>query len=100
MLGQYTTSQLAEAERRELLAECFKAQVLKFTAESSKDYRRKWGRGGSAQRLYRMAAHIKWLADGLGKDPRRPQARIDWVEDLEWLKQTFHRQMNRRFQWP
>jgi len=47
-----------------------------------------------------MAAHIKWLADGLGKDPRRPQARIDWVEDLEWLKQTFHRQMKRRFQWP
>lgn len=94
------TSQLTEAERRELLAECFKAQVLEFTAESSKDYRRKWGRGGSAQRLYRMAAHIKWLTDSLGKDPRRPQARIDWIEDLEWLKQTFHRQMKRRFQWP
>jgi hypothetical protein len=102
LLGYHVgaTSQLTVSERRELLTECFKTHTLEFTEESGEDYKRKWGRGGSAQRLYRMAVHIKWLADGQGKDPRKPQARLDWINDLEWLRKTFHGSSKRRFEWP
>ena len=102
LLGYHVgaTSRITESRRRELLTECFKTNSLKFTDSSSEDYRHKWGRGGSAQRLYRMAVHIKWLAEGQGKDSRKQQARIDWVDDLKWLRKTFHQPMTRRFQWP
>lgn len=102
LLGYHVgaTSQLTVSKRRELLTECFTTHDLKFTKVSSEKYKRKWGRGGSAQRLYRMAVHIKWLADGQGKDPRKPQARLDWINDLEWLQRTFHGSMKRRFEWP
>lgn len=102
LLGYHVgaTSQLTDSQRRALLSECFKSHNLDFTDESSEIYRLKWGRGGSAQRLYRMAVHIKWLADGQGRDPRKPQARRDWINDLEWLRKTFHQQMKRRFEWP
>ena len=94
------TSHLTQSGRRELLTACFKNQSLEFTKESSPDYIRKWGRGGSAQRLYRIAAHIKWLADGQGKDPRKPQPRLDWINDLKWLRKTYYASMRRRFEWP
>ncbi len=102
LLGYHVgaTSQLTEKQRREILSTCFKSQALEFTRESSDDYQLKWGRGSSAQRLYRMAVHIKWLAEGQGKDPRKPQARLDWVNDLEWLRKTFHLPMKSRFKWP
>ncbi len=102
LLGYHvgSTSQLTTVQRHKVLAECFKANNLKFTDESSDDYRRKWGRGGSAQRLYRMAVHIKWLADGQGKDPRKPLARRDWTNDLEWLRKTYHSAIKQRFHWP
>ena len=94
------TSRITESQRRELLTECFTTNSLKFTDSSSEDYRHKWGRGGSAQRLYRMAVHIKWLAEGQGTDPRKPQARLDWVNDLEWLRKTFYEPRKGRFSWP
>ena len=102
LLGYHVgaTSHLTDGQRREILSECFKSRTLEFTRESSDDYQLKWGRGSSAQRLYRMAVHIKWLAEGQGKDPRKPQARIDWVNDLEWLRKTFHQSMKSRFKWP
>ncbi len=102
LLGYHVgaTSHLTERQRREILTECFKSRNLEFTIESSDDYQLKWGRGSSAQRLYRMAIHIKWLAEGQGKDPRKPQARLDWVNDLEWLRKTFHQSMKSRFKWP
>ena len=102
LLGYHVgaTSHLTERQRREILTECFKSRNLEFTRESSDDYQLKWGRGSSAQRLYRMAIHIKWLAEGQGKDPRKPQARLDWVNDLEWLRKTFHQSMKSRFKWP
>jgi hypothetical protein len=102
LLGYHVgaTSQLTVSERRDLLTQCFKTHSIEFTKDSSEDYRRKWGRGGSAQRLYRMAVHIKWLVDGQGKDPRKPQARMDWINDLEWLRKTFHDSIKRRFEWP
>ena len=102
LLGYHvgTTSQLTERQRRELLKKCFEAKKLEFTDESSEEYQRRWGRGGSAQRLYRMAVHIKWLADGQGKDFRKPKARLDWINDLEWLRKNFYHSMKRRFEWP
>lgn len=95
------TSQYTDAARRELLTECFQANKLEFSDDSNPEYCRKWGRGQSAQRLYRMAVHIKFLADGwVGKDPRKPQARIDWVNDLEWLKKNYYASMKQKFSWP
>ena len=102
LLGYHVgaTSHLTEMQRWALLTECFKTHNLEFTIESTEDYRLKWGRSSSAQRLYRMAVHIKWLAEGQGKDPRKPQARLDWVDDLEWLRKTFHGPIRSRFKWP
>ena len=102
LLGYHVgaTSHLTEMQRWALLTECFKTHNLEFTIESTGDYRLKWGRSSSAQRLYRMAVHIKWLAEGQGKDPRKPQARLDWVDDLEWLRKTFHGPIRSRFKWP
>ncbi len=94
------TSPHSASERQRNLTEFFKAHELQFTPESSEAYKRKWGRGGSAQRLYRMATHIRWLANGQGNDPRKQQAQLEWINDLEWLRKTFYKSMRRRFQWP
>jgi hypothetical protein len=95
------TSDLSVAERRKILAACFESRELEFSDDSDDEYISKWGRGGGAQRLYRMAAHIKSLADGrVGKDYRKPQARIDWVNDLKWLKDKYFNCYSSRFTWP
>ena len=95
------TSDLSIVERREILAICFGSRELEFSDDSDDEYIFKWGRGGGAQRLYRMAAHIKSLADGrVGKDYRKPQARIDWVNDLKWLKEKYFNAYAKRFNWP
>ena len=53
-----------------------------------------------AQRLYRMGVHIQSLADGsAGKDYRKPQARIDWINNLIWLKEKYFNSYKSRFTW-
>ncbi len=95
------TSDLSISERRKILSQCFETRVLEFSADSNEAYIAKWGRGGGAQRLYRMAVHIKNLADGrVGKDHRKPQARIDWIRDLNWLKEKYYPNYKARFSWP
>lgn len=95
------TSDLSVTKRRNILTECFESRELTFSEDSDDAYIAKWGRGGGAQRLYRMAAHIKLLADGrVGKDPRKPQARLDWVNDLKWLKEKYFANYKTRFSWP
>jgi len=95
------TSDLSVTKRRNILTECFESRELTFSEDSDDAYIAKWGRGGGAQRLYRMAAHIKSLADGrVGKDPRKPQARLDWVNDLKWLKEKYFANYKTRFSWP
>jgi hypothetical protein len=96
-----TTSDLSVAKRREILTKCFESRKLTFSEDSNDAYISKWGRGGGAQRLYRMAVHIKSLADGrVGKDYRKPQARLDWVSDLKWLKEHYFVNYKARFEWP
>lgn len=96
-----STSNLSVTDRRAILVECFESKELTFSHDSSEPYIAKWGRGKSAQRLYRMATHIKSLADGrAGKDYRKPQARLDWVSDLKWLKDNFFAKYKTRFSWP
>lgn len=96
-----TTSDLSISERRKILTQCFETRELEFSADSNDAYIAKWGRGGGAQRLYRMAVHIKNLADGrVGKDHRKPQARIDWIRDLNWLKEKYYPKYKARFSWP
>ncbi len=81
--------------------ECFASRNLVFSEDSDDAYIAKWGRGGGPQRLYRMAAHIKSLADGrVGKDYRKPQARLDWVSDLKWLKEKYFSNYKTKFSWP
>jgi len=95
------TSDLSISERRKILMQCFETRELEFSADSDEAYIAKWGRGGGAQRLYRMAVHIKNLADGrVGKDYRKPQARIDWIRDLDWLKEKYYPNYKARFSWP
>ena len=95
------TSDLSIARRREILMECFASRNLVFSEDSDDAYIAKWGRGGGPQRLYRMAAHIKSLADGrVGKDYRKPQARLDWVSDLKWLKEKYFSNYKTKFSWP
>ena len=93
------TSDLSLAERRKILIECFESNSLVFSEDSNDDYIAKWGTGGRAQRLYRMAKHIKSQAEGwTGK--RSEQARMDWVNDLKWLKEKFFTTFKGRFTWP
>lgn len=95
------TSDLSISQRRKILTQCFETRELEFSADSDEAYIAKWGRGGGAQRLYRMAVHIKNLADGrVGKDYRKPQARIDWIRDLDWLKEKYYPNYKARFSWP
>ena len=95
------TSSLSPSERRKILSLCFETKELEFSDDSDEDYISKWGRGGGAQRLYRIAIHIKSLADGrVGKDYRKPQARKDWINDLQWLKEKYFSKYQYRFSWP
>lgn len=94
------TSDLSATRRRKILTECFESR-LTFSKDSKEAYIAKWGRESGAQRLYRMAAHIKSLADGLvGKDYRKPQSRADWISDLNWLKKKYFANYRIRFSWP
>ena len=95
------TSDLSVTGRRQALASCFETKVLEFSDDSSSSYKKSWGASGSAQRLYRIAFHLKSMIDGrVGKDPRKPQSRIDWIADLKWLKLTYYSLLSRRFKWP
>ncbi len=95
------TSELTVAQRRKILKDCINHKELIFSYDSTDEYIRKWGRPMSPQRLYRIAVHIKSMADGrVGKDPRKPQARLDWIEDLSWLKVNFAKLHAKRFVWP
>lgn len=94
------TSDLSDSDRHELLSECFQTSSLQFTSYSSASYKKKWGRGLSAQRLYRIAIHIKYLADTQGLDKRKSVARQEWINDLSWLKKTYYKTYKNSFKWP
>lgn len=94
------TSQLTPTGRRNVLKLCFQAKKLEFSSDSSQSYKQAWGTANSAQRLRRIALHIKFMIDGpVGKDPRK-YAKPDWTADLNWLKATYYPQFARRFTWP
>lgn len=87
--------------RRKILAAFLEADDLVFSEESDEDYKAKWGRPGKAQRLYRMAAHIKYLIEsGFGQGQKMHQARTDWSNDLSWLEKTYFHKFKNRFSWP
>jgi hypothetical protein len=95
------TSPHSEEERRAILHEIFCSKNLPFGDDCSAEYRSNWGTPKSAQRLYRMASHIKFIVDGPnGSDYRRPVAREDWVSDLAWLKKTYFKKTVHAFKWP
>lgn len=95
-----TTSPLTVTERRRILVQCFEAKQLEFTDVSDDAYKQRWGRPCSAMRLHRMAWHLKYLADTMGKDPRKLQAGEHWTQDLNWLKQNYYQNFRSKFSWP
>ena len=94
-----SSSSLSVAERRKIISECFEAKQLDFSDDSSEDYIANWGRASGAQRLYRIAIHLKSQADGRS-GIRSPQARQDWSSDLKWLKTKYYSNFKMKFTWP
>ncbi len=94
------TANQSAATRRNILEQCLGSRHLPFSDDSSADYIAQWGRSNSAQRLYRIALHLKILAEGQGKDPRKQQARLDWISDSKWLKENYFSKYKRSFSWP
>lgn len=94
------TANQTAAIRRKILVQCLASRHLPFSDDSSADYIAQWGRSNSAQRLYRIALHLKILAEGQGKDPRKYQARIDWINDSKWLKENYFYMYKHAFAWP
>ena len=95
------TSPHSEVERHAILDEIFCTRNLEFGDDCTPTYRANWGTPKSAQRLYRMASHIKFIVEGPnGSDYRKPVAREDWINDLAWLKKTYFRKTVHAFKWP
>jgi hypothetical protein len=95
-----TTSPLTVTERRRILVQCFEAKQLEFTDVADDAYKQRWGRPCSAMRLHRIAWHLKYLAETMGKDPRKLQAGEHWAQDLNWLKQNYYQKFRGKFSWP
>ena len=95
-------SRLTAMQRQKKLTDFLEieARRLKFSDDSTDDYKAKWGRGGGAQRLYRMAEHITRLLNTLGQNPLIPQASTEWYEDLKWLRKTYYPKYKAKFSWP
>lgn len=97
-VGSY--SNLSPAARRNILTQCFQTNTLEFSADSDQKYRAGWGKPYTAQRLYRMAIHIRTMASLAGRNGNKKQARIDWLNDLKWLKDQYYNSYRSTFTWP
>ena len=82
------TANQSASMRRSIIVQCFESRHLPFSDDSSDEYKEQWGRSRSAQRLYRIALHLKILADGQGKVPSKHQARLDWISDSCVFRRT------------
>ncbi len=94
-----SSSKLTTTERRKILAFCFQAKTLEFSYDSDQGYQAEWGRANTAQRLYRMAIHIRTMAALAGRNNNKTQARDEWLSDLKWLKEKFYSYQS-TFSWP
>jgi hypothetical protein len=97
-VGSY--SKLSTVARRHMLSQCFQTNTLEFSADSDQKYRAGWGKPYTAQRLYRIAIHIRTMASLAGRNGNKRQARIDWLNDLKWLKDQYYASYSSRFSWP
>ena len=86
--------------RRSILATCLTMKQLPFSEDSNEEYIQQWGRSNSAQRLYRMALHLKILADRQVNEPKMAQAVRDWTNDSKWLKEKYFSKYKSSFKWP
>ena len=86
---------LGPLQRRDILSHIFYSSRLDgLTTDADL---RKWGGGGSGQRLYALSTFLRWLDSFQG--PHKPYAREKWRSDIEWMKRQFYkRSMN--FKWP
>jgi len=93
------TSKLSVYDRRQILRSCY-LNELKFARDSTADYQKQWGKSGTPKRLFRIAQHLKQLADGQGRDHRKSEAQKDWINDLEWLRKEIYIKSGSKFKWP
>ena len=95
-----SSSKLTITERRKVLTNCFQTNTLEFSSDSDQGYKAEWGRPYTAQRLYRMAIHIRTMAALAGRNNSKTQARTDWLNDLKWLKEQYYNSYRSTFSWP
>jgi hypothetical protein len=95
-----SSSKLTITERRRVLTNCFQTNALEFSSDSDQGYKAEWGRPYTAQRLYRMAIHIRTMAALAGRNNSKTQARTDWLNDLKWLKEQYYSSYRSTFSWP
>lgn len=93
------TKGLSRKDRHQILQQAFEDESLPWVESDA--YMEKWGTARSHQRLWRIAFHLAMQLNGpVGRDRRKPQTRIDWIEDLDWLHDRFYRSRRFRFRWP
>jgi hypothetical protein len=85
----------SDYERREILKNFYFSNnpPLVKTPEEWK----RWGKGGTNQRLYSMSVFINWLIKFKGSSSEAAAAK--WISDLEWLRTNYYK-TNMRFGWP
>ena len=84
----------SESARRQHLKQAFESVDL--SGVETREQKRCWGPAYSAQRLYAISRFIHWLIDFQG--PNRPDAKVKWAADLDWLKRGFYKP-TMRFIW-
>ena len=93
------TSKLSVYARHQILRDCYEKE-LQFAQDATKEYQKQWGKAGTPKRLLRIAQHLKQLADSQGRDHRKTEAQIDWINDLEWLRREIYIKSGSKFKWP
>lgn len=83
------TSKLSVYDRQQILRNCYQKKP-QFVQDATDSYKKQWGAPGSPKRLYRIAKHLKQLADGQGREHRKTEAQKDWINDLEWLRKEIY----------
>ncbi len=85
----------SEATRHRYLRQAFESDVL--VGVETREQKQRWGPAYSALRLSAISHFINWLIGFQG--PNRPDAKVKWVADLDWLRTQFYKP-TMRFTWP
>jgi hypothetical protein len=85
---------LSPSRRHELLEEAYAEERLPWCI--SDEYMEDWGDANSRKRLRRIAWHLHLMTK---RFKRHEEAVARWESDLDWLKRTYYKPIQ-RFRWP